>query len=317
MRILVAGELNPDLILRNYQSFPAPGKEVLVEDLHLTLGSSSAICAVGLARLGNRVAFAANVGVDTYGDFCLAALEREGIDITRVNRRADLKTGVTVSITSSADRALVTYPGAIASLRAEDLPDSAFSGFRHLHVSSYFLQGALRPGLKELFARAKGTGLSTSLDPGYDPSEQWSPELIDTLQEVDVFLPNETEIRGITGCKDVNEGVRMLDNGHTLIVAKLGGEGAMSFCHRTSLQAGAFPTEVVDTTGAGDSFDAGFLHSWLRRRALQDCLHFAAACGALSVRGLGGTTAQPTDEEVETFLRERGAAPQSEIAREQ
>jgi sugar/nucleoside kinase (ribokinase family) len=308
MRILVAGELNPDLILRNYQSFPAPGKEVLVEDLHLTLGSSSAICAVGLARLGNRVAFAANVGSDMYGDFCLAALDREGIDVTRVNRRADLKTGVTVSITSSADRALVTYPGAIASLQAEDLPDSVFPGFAHFHVSSYFLQGALRRGLKGLFGRARRMGLSTSLDPGYDPSEQWSPELIDTLQEVDVFLPNETEIRGITGCKDVHEGVRLLDNGHTLVAAKLGPEGAISFCRGTSFRAGAFPTEVVDTTGAGDSFDAGFLHAWLRRRPLQDCLHFASACGALSVRGLGGTTAQPAEEEVETFLRARAGA---------
>src|ERR1017187_6028755 len=90
MKILIAGELNPDLILRDYEFFPEPGKEVLVEDLQLTLGSSSAICAVGLARLGNSVTFAANVGADIYGDYCLAALEREGIDISLVNRRAEM-----------------------------------------------------------------------------------------------------------------------------------------------------------------------------------------------------------------------------------
>ena len=116
MKILIAGELNPDLILRNYQTFPELGKEVLVEDLDLTLGSSSAICAVGLAKLGDSVTFAATVGADPYGDFCTGALARAGVDVSLVQHRADLKTGITVSITSSRDRALVTYLGAIASL---------------------------------------------------------------------------------------------------------------------------------------------------------------------------------------------------------
>ena len=218
MKILIAGEVNPDLILRNYRMFPQVGKEILVEDAQLTLGSSSAICAVGLARLGDRVAFAANVGADPYGDYCIGFLEREGIDVSLVNRRADLKTGITVSITSSKDRALVTYPGAMTSLRAEDLPKGVFAGCRHFHVSSYFLQDGLRPGLKNLFAEARRLGLSTSLDTGYDPSEQWSADLIDTLQEVDVFLPNELEIQGIANRQDVVDGLRALDNGHTLVV---------------------------------------------------------------------------------------------------
>lgn len=302
MDILIAGELNPDLILRNYQIFPTPGKEVLVEDLQLTLGSSSAICAVGLARLGDHVTFAANAGADVYGDFCIAALEREGIDVSLVRRRTDLKTGITVSITSSADRALVTFPGAIASLRAEDLPPDAFSRFQHFHVSAFFLQDALRPGLKDLFAEAKARGLTTSLDTGYDPTEQWSAGLIDTLQEVDVFLPNETELQAITRRQDVFEGLRALDNGHTLVVAKLGAKGCIASLQGRLIQADALPVKVVDTTGAGDSFDAGFLHSWLRRRPLPDCLHFAAVCGALSTRGLGGTTSQPTEAEAENYL---------------
>jgi sugar/nucleoside kinase (ribokinase family) len=302
MRILIAGELNPDLILRNCRMFPQPGKEVLVEDLLLTLGSSSAICAVGLARLGDRVTLAANVGADTYGDFCIGLLEREGIDVSLVNRRVDLKTGITVSITSSKDRALVTCPGAIASLRAEDLPKGVFTAYRHFHVSAYFLQDGLRPGLKELFAEARRLGLSTSLDAGYDPSERWSPELIDTLQEVDVFLPSESEIQGITHCRDVVEGLRALDNGHTLVVGKLGPEGCISLSQGTLIKVESFPIEVVDTTGAGDSFDAGFLHAWLRGGPLRDCMQFGAACGALSTRGLGGTTTQPTEQEVESYV---------------
>ena len=302
MRVLIAGELNPDLILRGYQVFPQPGKEVLVKDLQLTLGSSSAICAVGLARLGNSVTFAANVGADVYGDYCIAVLEREGVDVSLVNRKADLKTGITVSITSSQDRALVSYLGAIASLRAEDLPQGAFAGYRHFHVSAYFLQDGLRIGLRDLFAAARRGGLTTSLDPGYDPLETWSSGLIDTLEEVDVFLPNESEIQGITGCSDVLDGLHALDNGHTIVVGKLGSQGCLSRSRGELIRVDAFPVDVVDTTGAGDSFNAGFLHAWLRSASLEDCMRLGAACGALSTRGLGGTATQPTQEEAESYV---------------
>jgi sugar/nucleoside kinase (ribokinase family) len=302
VKILVAGELNPDLILRNCRIFPEIGKEVQVEDLELTLGSSSAICAAGLARLGDSVTFAATVGADLYGDFCTGALRRTGVDVSLVQRRADLKTGITVSITSAQDRALVTYPGAIAALSAEDLPDAVFAGHRHFHVSSWFLQDGLRPGLKNRFAAARRAGLTTSLDTGYDPSEQWSPELLDTLTEVDVLLPNEVEIKGITGCPEVEAGIRKLDNGHTLVVGKLGAQGCIARWGGEWVRVGAFPVEVVDATGAGDSFNAGFLHTWLRGEKLADCMRFAAACGSLSTRGLGGIATQASEEEAKRFL---------------
>lgn len=302
MRTLIAGELNPDLILRGYQFFPTPGKEVLVKDLELTLGSSSAICAVGLARLGNSVRFAGNVGQDLYGDYCMQILEREGIDTSLMRRRADLKTGITVSVTSPGDRALITYPGAIASLTAQDLPPDVFSGCQHFHVSAYFLQDGLRDGLKELFRAAHEAGLTTSLDTGWDPTERWDGELIDTLTEVDVFLPNESEIQAITGCQDVLAGLARLQNGRTLVIGKLGADGCITICQGRTIRQPAFPVEVVDTTGAGDSFVAGFLHAWLRRRTLEDCLRFASACGALSTRGIGGTTSQPSYSEAESFL---------------
>jgi sugar/nucleoside kinase (ribokinase family) len=302
MKILIAGELNPDLILRNYQTFPQPGKEILVEDLLLTLGSSSAICAVGLARLGNAVTLAANVGADTYGDFCTGLLQRENIDISLIRRRDDLKTGITISITSAADRALVTYPGAIRSLRAQELPPDVFASFQHFHVSSYYLQDALRPGLRELFAEARRQGLSTSLDTGYDPSEQWSGQLLETLREVNIFLPNELEVQGITRCHDAADGLKALENGHTLTVVKLGRRGSIALDHGKLVSVEAFSIDAIDTTGAGDSFDAGFLHCWLRGKPLRECMLFGAACGALSTRGLGGIATQPSEAEAENYL---------------
>jgi sugar/nucleoside kinase (ribokinase family) len=311
VRILVAGELNPDLILRNYRIFPEIGKEVRVEDIDLTLGSSSAICAAGLARLGNSVTFMGVVGADPYGDFSTDALRRTGVDVSLVQRRAALKTGITVSITSTEDRALVTYLGAIAALSAEDLPDAVFAGQRHFHVSSWFLQDGLRPGLKDRFAAARRAGLTTSLDTGYDPSELWSSELLDTLSEVDVFLPNEVEIQGITGCREVEAGIRKLENGHTLVVGKLGAEGCIARWGGEWVHVDAVPVEVVDTTGAGDSFNAGFLHTWLRGEKLTDCMRFAAACGSLSMRGLGGIATQASEEEAKRFLESQAAPPQA------
>jgi len=301
-RVLVVGEINLDLILANYQSFPALGREVLVDDLVATLGSASAIFAVGLARLGAPVAFLGKVGADQWGEQCLDAMRRAGVDLARVIRDPALKTGLTVSITSARERALVSYLGAIAALRAEDVPDDALRGFQHLHVSSYFLQQGLRPGCASLFARARAAGLTTSLDPGFDPSERWEADLVDTLRSVDVFLPNEVELCALARCSTPVEALHRLQNGATRIVAKLGALGCATLEGGRLVEVPAFRVETVDTTGAGDSFNAGFLHAWLSGLPLRDCLRWGAACGGLSTRGLGGTGRQADRAEVEQLL---------------
>ena len=301
-RVLVVGEINLDLILSNYQAFPALGREVLVEDVVSTLGSASAIFAVGLARLGTPVAFLGKVGADQAGEQCLQAMRAGGVDVSRVIKDAALKTGLTVSITSARERALVSYLGAIAALTGADVPDSAFSGFDHLHVSSYFLQQGLRPAIASLFARARERGLTTSLDPGFDPSERWEADLRQALRSVDVFFPNEVELCALGGEAQPLDALQRLQNGRTLIVAKLGGAGCAAHEGAALVSVPAFPVETVDTTGAGDSFDAGFVHAWLQGKPLRECLRWGAACGALSTRGLGGTARQADRAEVEALL---------------
>jgi sugar/nucleoside kinase (ribokinase family) len=258
---------------------------------------------MGLARLGTKVAFVGKVGDDLWGRYCLDEMAGRGIDVSRVIRGGGLKTGVTVAITSPADRALVTYLGAIGALAAADVTDERLAGFGHLHVSSYFLQEALRPHCRDLFARARGLGLTTSLDPGFDPSEEWGDDLRRTLQEVDVFFPNEVELRGLGGHPDVGECLRRLQNGRTRVVAKLGRDGAATLEDGRLLHVPALPVEPLDTTGAGDSFNAGFLHAWLQGGRIVDCLRLGTACGALSTLGLGGTARQPDLAEAEVFLR--------------
>lgn len=302
MRILIAGEINPDLIMSGCNTQPELGKEIFAKSYELTLGSSSAICAVGLARLGNEVMFVGAVGADSNGDFCLDTLRHEGVDVSRVKRHRDLKTGITVSISSRRDRSLITFAGAISFFTAADIPPEAFLGSRHLHVSAYFLQTGLHSGLPDLFRRARAAGLTTSLDCGYDPAETWDGGLLTVLEETDVFFPNEVETRGITGQSDPERGLQWLENGRTLLVVKLGSGGCIARHRGETISLPAFPIDVVDTTGAGDSFVAGFLHEWLRERDLSACLRLASACGALSTRAVGGTGAQPRLEEVEAFL---------------
>jgi sugar/nucleoside kinase (ribokinase family) len=308
MKILVVGELNVDLLLCNYRSFPRAGCEVLVDDASLTLGSASAICAAGLARLGDRVAFIGKVGSDSWGDLVLDTMAKLRIDVSGIVRDRTTKTGITVSITSPADRALVTYLGSIAALTAGDVPDSAFRGCRHLHLSSFFLQQGLRPGVKSLLARAHRAGLTTSIDPGCDPAGEWGDDLVDALTETDIFLPNEVELAGVTGCRDHVRALRFLENGRTRTIAKLGAEGCLTIEGGETVHLPAFPITPVDTTGAGDSFNAGFLHAWLAGAGVLDSMRFACACGALSTQKLGGIASQPTEPEVRALFQSRQAA---------
>lgn len=307
MRFLVVGELNVDGVFVGVRSFPRPGHEVLADDFSLELGSSSAICAAGLAKLGNEVSFIAKVGPDLMGRFCLDQLKRLGIDASAVIVDPALKTGVTVAI-SAADRALLTYCGAISELLAADVPLELLRRCGHVHVSSYFLQRALQPGLAELFGAARGLGLTTSLDPGYDPAERWSVDLVRLLTNVDVFLPNEVELASLTGTDNVESGLRSIDNGHTLTVVKLGTRGCAVLQPDGLFTVPAVSVAPVDTTGAGDSFNAGFLHARLHGLPLKDCLRSGVICGGLSTQAPGGISGQPDWRAVEARLELSGSS---------
>jgi sugar/nucleoside kinase (ribokinase family) len=303
-RILVVGEINVDFVFKGCHGVPVPGHEVLADDFVMTPGSSSMICAMGLARLGNPVAFHGCLGADASGTFCMQALRDAGIDVSSLHPDGALRTGVTVALSTPQDRALVTFPGAMSALRAEDVADAWLDGASHLHVSSYYLQKGLRAGCRSLFARAKSAGLTTSLDPGFDPARQWDDDLLDTLNEVDIFLPNEQELLAISRCSDLHAALRFVQNGRTRVIVKRGRQGCTSLLDEQWLHVPAYAIDAIDTTGAGDSFDAGFLHAWLRRMPWIDCMRWGSACGSLSTRGIGGTTRQATADEAQALIRE-------------
>lgn len=307
--VLVAGEINVDLVLGGCSGMPQADAEILATSFHQVPGSSSMICAMGLARLGRHVLFAGRAGDDAHGAFCVQAMRAAGIDTAAVRRDASLSTGVTVAISTAADRGLVTFPGSIAALDAADVDAALLGRADHLHVSSLYLQTRLRPHLPALFARARAAGMSVSLDPGFDPAQDWgdASEWRRLLADVDLFLPSRREALAITGCGDVAGALEILDNGHTRTVVKCSTDGAITRDAQGRLLPVPTrpPTTVCDSTGAGDSFNAGFLHAWLDGFALEDCLRHGNACGSLSTRGMGGTATQPDAAEVRAWLEGR------------
>jgi sugar/nucleoside kinase (ribokinase family) len=286
--LLVLGDCNPDLVVSGGDIKPVFGQvEQLVGSATMVIGGSGAITACGAARLGVRAGLISLVGDDQLGRFMLEAVAATGVDVSGCAVDGELPTGVTVVLTRGDDRAILTAAGTIAALAAEHVDRIRLGRVRHLHVSAYFLQTALQPGLGELLAAARDAGATTSLDPNWDPAGRWDSGLAELLPLVGFLLCNEQEAAALGGAE------RLAGSGSTVVV-KRGPRGAWLLEGGRTLEAEAPAVEVVDATGAGDSFDAGFIAGLLAGRDLQQCLRLACVCGALSTRAAGGTAGQPT-----------------------
>lgn len=291
--LLVAGELNPDAIVASGALEPEFGQaERVVDRGALTVGSSGAIVACGAARLGLRTDYVGLVGDDAAGRFIVGELGARGIDVSRCRVQPGESTGLSVVLARGSDRATLTALGAMSSLTAADVGDDDLSATDHLHVSSPYLQTGLRPGLAELFARARAAGATTSLDPGWDPADAWDG-FADALAATDVFLPNAAEACRLAGVDDPGEALAALASRVETVVVKLGADGAIARRGAETARAAPPPVQTLDATGAGDSFAAGFLCGIGRGMGLAEALGLGVACGSLSTRALGGVEAQP------------------------
>jgi sugar/nucleoside kinase (ribokinase family) len=299
--ILVAGEINPDLILTGDVKPEFDQVEKLVDSAALTIGSSSAIFACGAARLGLKVAFIGVCGDDVFGRFMLEEMQKRAVDVSNVILRKEGQTGLSVILSSGVDRAILTHLGLIAALQSANIPDSLLCQTRHLHVASYFLQASLQPGLPALFRRARQLGLTTSLDTNYDPSETWAG-FDELLSVTDVFLPNEKEAISLSMEANVDLATSSLGNRVGTLAVKLGAAGALGVRGGQTARVASLPVNVIDTVGAGDSFDAGFLYGYLRDWELEKSLRLACVCGAISTQKAGGTEAQPTLDEAMKYV---------------
>jgi sugar/nucleoside kinase (ribokinase family) len=302
-RVLVAGDCNVDLVLRGDVQPRFGQVEQLLDAGALVLGSSAGIAACGLASLGIPTDLVGVVGDDAFGRFARDELAAKGVgtDALRVHR--ELATGLSVILSAPDDRAILTAIGALGELTADDLL-SAAEGHDHVHVASFYLLPRLMPELGAVFAELHRHGVTTSIDTNWDPAETWA-HAGEVLPHADVFLPNAQELRGIagalgiTGADDRELGRAVAALGPEVVV-KDGASGGWSASPGGQVtEVGIRPVEVVDTTGAGDSFDAGYLAARLSGVSdPRERLRWAVAAGSLSTRGAGGTGSQATRREL-------------------
>lgn len=312
--VSVVGELNLDLIFYGLPQQLDLEREHIAKDLSITLGSSSAIFAHNLALLGNKVGFSSSIGSDPLGEICLKRLAESGVDITKVRHFSGKTTGLSVILPQRKGRHILTYPGTMQEMTTKDLDLSYVFGAKHLHLSSYFLQRAMRPGLVELFRKAKEAGLTTSLDTNDDPDNRWSDEIQLVLKYVDILLPNEQEACKLAKADDILKAAEILSRKVSVVVIKKGSQGAIAR-HGADKFSGFPPViDSVDPVGAGDSFNAGFIHQFIRGTKIEDCLRYANITGALSTTRAGGTEAFRDKVHREKFLRERWQAPERAAA---
>ena len=311
---MVLGDCNPDVLVLGSDVTPAFGQqEKLVDRISLVIGGSAAITAVAAARLGLRVALVAAVGADPAGEFMRDQLAAEGVDVRFVVVRQDTATGMTVALSRGRDRAILTALGAVASLTAADVPASLLAGARHVHASSWFLlQEGLGPGLAALLSAARSAGVTTSLDTNWDPSGRWGDVLLTAaIAEADMLLPNEAEALRLSGADDLDDAIgALLAAGPRRVVVKLGGRGAICADGTARQRVSMPPVLPVDTTGAGDCFNAGLIAGLLGGLSLAEATALGCAAGALSTGAPGGTASAPDRSAAATLAATASVIPE-------
>jgi ribokinase len=300
--VMVAGDLFLDVILSGFSSWPEPGQESVAEEFCREIGGGAAITACGLAKLGSRTGVLGVLGADV-GHWIVERLHKCSIDTTGIRYDIDEPTAITVAISSPADRAFFTYLGAnrlFPHTLMEAATEHHLSHARHVHL-------ACAPELDtaaEMLLALQQNDCSISLDVGWHEAWLSDPRAIRILSHLDLFFPNEQEAARMTGEDDWEKILRCFaQTGIHAVALKLGAQGAALLWNGQIMRAEEYPVDPVDTTGAGDCFDAGFLHAWLKGCDPETCLRAGTICGALSTQALGGLAAFPAPEELQAAMK--------------
>jgi sugar/nucleoside kinase (ribokinase family) len=300
--VLFLGDFNVDLIMDGLEAAPAPDRETGCASFTMVMGASTCIAATAFSRLGGFATVCSLSGDDEFGAFMRSRLAEAGVLTDLVGRHAAVGTGVTVNLVREGRRTQVTYPGAMGLFAAGDVPPVFTRELAHVHVSGVYQLAGLRPGLSDLLGRAAAAGATTSLDCQWDPAEKWAG-IDQWLPRVDWLFVNEEEARSMTGAADASAALTALAARTRCPVVKAGAEGAWVMVDGVPVRVTARQVTVVDSIGAGDTFDASFLFALLDKgMSLQDAARFANAAAARSCTFRGGTEAASTFQDVLTFM---------------
>lgn len=306
--VIALGELNVDLILNQIEGEPEIGKEKFAKQMTLTLGSSTAIFAANAAALGTKVAFCGMIGNDSFGQLVDSSLCAKNVDTRFLIHTDKFATGATICMSYGEDRANLTYPGAMEEMTLSDIAPAVFTSAKHVHISSIFMQSGIRRDLKNILLLCKQHGVTTSLDTQWDPAETWQLNYKEILPLIDVFLPNEKELKFLTHSKTLDEAVENIMPYINAAVIKQGSKGSL-LLKKDGTRSHVEPflnEKVVDAIGAGDSFNSGFISQFVKGLPLEDCQRYGNMTGAVNTTAAGGTGAFTSREAVEEAGRKLG-----------
>ncbi|MFC4625607.1 carbohydrate kinase family protein [Daeguia caeni] len=281
--VLCLGRIYCDLIFTGLPSLPQLGREVFAEDIRMAAGGGAFISAAHLAHAGRAVALVARLGFDSLSRGLEPELKINGIDLRFLERADDAGPQVTVASVIGNDRAFLSRRAGTA--RPSTLEEALqWKEAGHLHIAEFATLHEI-PGLVQ---QAKAAGFSVSLDPSWDETLIYDPGFLSACQDVDIFLPNFEEARAITGFDDPMKALDVLARHFPVVALKGGGEGAWLRTSAVDIHMAANDVPVVDTTGAGDAFNAGFIHAWLDGHDAHKALESGIEFGSLAVQAAGG-----------------------------
>lgn len=301
---IVIGDANIDLVVVGASGMPLPGQEIFVEQMQVHVGGGAALFALNLAKLGLKLAFNGVLGNDYYGAFVKEQFAHYGIDTSYIATSTVNNTGISIAINPEKDRSFISYAGSNSELNLGTLNMDCVALGRHVHLTGY--KGSQNhPEYMNLVASLKELGVTLSCDVGWDDTGEWYEGIFELARHIDVFFMNETEALHYTRCATVRESVEKLARYGKHVVVKLGSQGAVASKGGTMTYRSGFTVESVDTTGAGDSFNAGYVYGFLTGRDVGECLLYGNACGAFSVQSYGGSTGVTDLGELERFIAEQ------------
>lgn len=297
--VITAMDLCVDFLVDLGKTVPEFGqKEQIINGYRITPGGSACIFASQCAKLGLKAAGSGRLGADLFGEQVLNALQKTGISTEAIEVSEEVSTGVGIALNKAGgDRSILTYMGSIGEVNTEGFMDLAHRT-RHIHIASYFLITKMQPLYREILPKARAMGVTVSLDTNWDPEENWKAGVQELLPYVDILLQNEQEMQLLAGTSDLEEAVNIMSSIVPTVVLKKGSEGAAVYTGDRTIERRTVPVKPVDTVGAGDSFDGGFIYGFLQGLPLEKCLETACLCGSRNVTASGGVDGQPTLEEL-------------------
>ncbi len=292
-RVVCLGNVLVDVLVKPVEKLPPKGGLLAVKQVEMALGGCASNTALALSRLGVPTSLWGKVGKDHFSEFAIKELKRGGVEVSGMQVDSKVSTSATVVLVDSKGRRSFLHSVAANDhIHRRDLDLSNLSTFSHLHIGGYFLfprlDGAPMAGI---LRTAQKAGLTTSLDTAWDMKNRWMKALKPCLPYLDYFMPSEREVKKLLGhTQSRKAAATFLKLGARCVILKLGEKGSyLRHSNGREFLVPAFKTKVVDTTGAGFCFCAGFIKGLSLRLNLRDCLRMGNAAGACAVSKLGAT----------------------------